>query len=162
MELAPRDYDPAIVLWAWCRLLDTDTMPARRVVIRFDLRDRPKERFWLLLDRPEAEVCVTNPGLDEDLIVVTDSRTLTMVHMGRLPLGEAIRGGAVGDRAGRRSRPCRSRPRTAEPRRFPMSDLPRWTARHPWSRCLNPATAANSRKRVPHFGLRQPLALPSM
>jgi DNA-binding HxlR family transcriptional regulator len=93
MTLAPRDYDPGIVLWAWCRLLDPERLPPRRVVVRFDLRDRPKERFWLVVDRPDAELCVTPPGFDEDLIVVTDSRTLTQVHTGRLPLGEAIRAG---------------------------------------------------------------------
>ena len=57
------------------------------------LRDRPKERFWLLLDRPDAEACVTHPGFDEDLIVVTDSWTLTQVHMGRLPITHAIQDG---------------------------------------------------------------------
>jgi DNA-binding HxlR family transcriptional regulator len=93
MELSPRDYDPAIVLWAWCRLMEPDRLPARRVVVRFDLRDRPKERFWLLIERPGAEVCITHPGFDEDLIVVTDSRTLTQVHRGRLPVGEAVRAG---------------------------------------------------------------------
>jgi DNA-binding MarR family transcriptional regulator len=93
MALGPRDHDPAIVLWAWCRLIDSERLPERRVVVRFDLRDRPKERFWLLLDRPNAEVCVTHPGFDEDLIVVTDSRTLTQVHMGRLPLAQAIGNG---------------------------------------------------------------------
>jgi len=81
------------VLWAWCRLLDPERLPTRRVVVRFDLRDRPKERFWLVVERPDAELCVTPPGFDEDLVVVTDSRTLTQVHTGRLPLGQAIRAG---------------------------------------------------------------------
>ena len=93
MELAPRDYDPAIVLWAWCRLLEPARLPHRRVVVRFDLRDLPRQRFWLLLERPEAEVCVTHPGFDEDLVIVTDSHTLTRVHMGRMPLGQAIEAG---------------------------------------------------------------------
>jgi DNA-binding HxlR family transcriptional regulator len=94
MALAPRDDDPGIVLWAWCRLIDPERLPERRVVVRFDLRDLPRQRFWLLLHRPDAELCVTHPGLDEDLVVVTDSRTLTLVHMGRLPLGEAVGAGA--------------------------------------------------------------------
>jgi DNA-binding HxlR family transcriptional regulator len=93
MELAPRDHDPAMVLWAWCRLLEPDRLPDHRVVVRFDLRDLPRQRFWLLVERPRAEVCVTHPGFDEDLVIVTDSRTLTQVHMGRLPLGQAIEAG---------------------------------------------------------------------
>jgi DNA-binding HxlR family transcriptional regulator len=94
MALGPRDYYPGIVLWAWCRLLDAERLPERRVVVRFDLRDRPKERFWLLLNRPDAEVCVTYPGFEEDLVIETDSRTLAQVHMGHLEVGEAIRAGA--------------------------------------------------------------------
>jgi hypothetical protein len=85
---------PAIVLWAWCRLLEPEPLPERRVVVRFDLRDLPRQRFWTLLERPDAEVCVTHPGFDEDLVIVTDSRTLTQVHMGCLPLGQAIETGA--------------------------------------------------------------------
>jgi DNA-binding HxlR family transcriptional regulator len=93
MQLVPRDYDPAMVLWAWCRLLEPERLPERRVVVRFDLRDLPRQRFWLLLERPDAEVCVTHPGFDEDLVIVTDSRTLTQVHTGRLTLGQAIEAG---------------------------------------------------------------------
>jgi len=42
-----------------------------------------------LAARPEA--CVRNPGLDEDLIVTTDSVTLTDVHTGRLGFAQAAR-----------------------------------------------------------------------
>jgi hypothetical protein len=42
-------------------------------VVRFDFRDRPLERFWLLLQRPHPEVCITHPGGDDDLIVYTDA-----------------------------------------------------------------------------------------
>ncbi|HEX6513138.1 MAG TPA: helix-turn-helix domain-containing protein [Chloroflexota bacterium] len=93
LELAPQDYDPFIVLWAWKMHVMLDRLPQPRVVVRFDLRDRPKEKFWLLLQRPEAELCVKHPGYDEDVVVTTDSETLTLVHAGRLPLAEAERNG---------------------------------------------------------------------
>jgi DNA-binding HxlR family transcriptional regulator len=105
MALGPRDDDPGIVLWAWRRLIDPERLPERRVVVRFDLRDRPRQRFWLLLHRPDTELWVTHPGLDEDLVVVTDSRTLALVHMGRLPPGEAVGAGAW-QAQGRRSWPA--------------------------------------------------------
>jgi len=93
LELGPRDYDPGIVLWSWARLIDADRLPARRVVIRFDLADRPREQYWMLVERPESEVCVRHPGMDEDLIVTTDSITLTDVHRGRMPVASAIAAG---------------------------------------------------------------------
>lgn len=94
LELAPQDYDPFVVLWAWKMNVILDRLPQPRVVIRVDLRDRPKESFWLLLQKPEAELCVKHPGYDEDITIVTDSKTLTLVHLGRLPLTEAERNGS--------------------------------------------------------------------
>jgi DNA-binding HxlR family transcriptional regulator len=89
LELAPEDYDPFVVLWAWKMHVVLERLPQPRVVLRFDLQDRPKEQFWLLLHNPEAELCVNHPGYDEDLVVTTDSQTLTLVHMGRLPIAHA-------------------------------------------------------------------------
>lgn len=95
LDLGPRDYEPDIVLWGWARFIDTDKLPSTRVVVRFDLTDRPRERFWMLVDRPESEVCVKHPGLDEDLVVTTDCVTLTDVHRGRIGFGAAIASGKI-------------------------------------------------------------------
>src|SRR5437763_1278062 len=92
-ELAPQDYVPSVVLWAWKMHVALDRLPQPRIVIGFDLRDRPKEKFWLLLQKPEAELCVKHPGYDEDLVINTDSQTLTLVHLGRLPVTDAQRAG---------------------------------------------------------------------
>jgi DNA-binding HxlR family transcriptional regulator len=94
LELAPEDYDPFVVLWAWKMHVVLERLPQPRIVIAFDLRDRPKQKFWLLLQAPEPELCITHPGYDEDLVITTDSRTLTLVHLGRLPLADAEREGA--------------------------------------------------------------------
>ena len=93
LELAPDDYDPFVVLWAWKMNVVLDRLPQPRVVISFQLRDRPRERFWLLLQKPEAELCIKHPGYDEDITIVTDSRTLTSVHLSRLSVTEAERAG---------------------------------------------------------------------
>lgn len=89
LELAPHDYDPFVVLWAWKMQVALDRLPQPRVVIRVDLRDRPREKFWLLLQQPEAELCVKHPGYDEDLVITTDARTLTLIHLGRLTVAAA-------------------------------------------------------------------------
>jgi len=64
-------------------------------VVRFDISDDPNKGYWMLLQRPEPEVCVKNPGLDEDLVVATDSITLTEVHRGRLGFGQAAKSGRL-------------------------------------------------------------------
>jgi DNA-binding HxlR family transcriptional regulator len=95
LELAPADYDAAVVLWAWAKFIDVDRLPPVRVVVRFDISDDPNKRYWMLLQRPEPEICVKNPGLDEDLVVATDSITLTDVHRGRLSFGQVAKSGRM-------------------------------------------------------------------
>jgi len=93
LNVTPRDMDPYVVLWAWMKFVNLGHLPQRRVVIRFDLVDRPRDKFWLLLSRREAEICIKFPGFEEDLFVRTDCETLTLVHMGRLTIAEARRSG---------------------------------------------------------------------
>ena len=91
LELAPEDYDPGVVLWAWKKQLVREHLPERRVVVLFDLKDRPKQPFWLLIERRHLELCIKDPGFEPDLMILTDSVTLTRVHAGRLGLREAMR-----------------------------------------------------------------------
>jgi len=93
LEIEPRHLDPAYVLWATCRLVDLDKVPSPGVVVRFDLRDRPERRFWMLLQRPRAELCTSYPGRTEDLIVTTDSDTLVQWNLRRVTLQQAVRAG---------------------------------------------------------------------
>lgn len=89
LDLTPGDYDPDFALWTWARLIDAGRLPQHRIVVRFHLTDRAKADYWMLLQRSESEVCFKNPGLDEDLLVTTDSVTLSEVHRGRLGFAEA-------------------------------------------------------------------------
>src|SRR5437899_10185072 len=93
LEVAREDLDAGVVLWSMCRLMEQDPerLPEERVVIRFKLNDVPKKRYWVVLRRPEAEVCMKPPGFEEDLIMTTDSEWLAKWHMGSLPLGQAMR-----------------------------------------------------------------------
>ncbi len=96
LDLAPGDLDAGVVLWTMCRLMQQEgSVPDERVVVRFDLSDGPRRRFWVLLDRPDAEVCVKPPGFDVDVVVSTDSKSLALWHMGRLPLAAAMRRGLI-------------------------------------------------------------------
>jgi hypothetical protein len=93
LEIEPRHVEPAYVLWATCRLVDLDKVPAQGVVARFELRDDPKQRFWMVMQRPRAEICTSYPGRPEDLIVTTDSETLVQWNLRRVTFQEAVRAG---------------------------------------------------------------------
>jgi DNA-binding HxlR family transcriptional regulator len=90
LELAPQHLDAHMVLWALCRQVEPDEVPGGRLVIRFELRDGPQRRMWVVLRPPDAEVCVKPPGFDEDLVVETSSEWLAKWHMGRISLGQAM------------------------------------------------------------------------
>jgi DNA-binding HxlR family transcriptional regulator len=95
LEIEPQHVDPTYVLWATCRLVDLDAVPPAGVVVRFDLRDEPKRRSWMVLQRPRAEVCTSNPGRAEDLIVSTDSATLMEWNLRRITFNEGVRAGRI-------------------------------------------------------------------
>jgi DNA-binding HxlR family transcriptional regulator len=94
LDLTPIDYDAGLTLWAWAKSVDTDRLPPQRVVVRFDVSG-DKNRYWMLLHRPEPEVCIKHPGLDEDLIIATDAVTLTDVQRGSLEFAQAVKAGQL-------------------------------------------------------------------
>jgi hypothetical protein len=73
-------------------MLRRDRLPGRRVVIRFDFagRQRP-ERYWLLIEHGDTEICKTYPGLDEDLYVTAEAEAFVKWHAGQLTWAEATR-----------------------------------------------------------------------
>jgi DNA-binding HxlR family transcriptional regulator len=98
LELGPPHLDPGVVLDSWCRwYLARDRLPEYRVVVRFDFPDRPRKgaQLWMIFDGDRTEVCRTNPGFDEDLVVTAASKALAEWHLGRLSWGDALRGGHV-------------------------------------------------------------------
>lgn len=90
LDAAPAQLDPGVLLWAICKSMTPERLPSERVVVRVNFRDAPKQRFWLLVQRPEPEVCRKPPGFDEDLIVTSDTEWLAKWHMGRVSLGNAM------------------------------------------------------------------------
>jgi len=96
LEMTPRHTDPGVVLESWFRwYLAADRLPDHRVVARFDFPDQQRKiaQLWLLFDGPRSEVCRTNPGFDEDLVVTIDSRSLAEWHLGRLAWADGLRSG---------------------------------------------------------------------
>lgn len=92
LEIAPEHLDPYVALWSMCNALRRDRLPDRRVVIRFDFTGRPRrERYWLLIEFGDTEICKTNPRFDEDLFVTADAEAFVKWHAGQLSWAQAIR-----------------------------------------------------------------------
>jgi DNA-binding HxlR family transcriptional regulator len=107
LEIAPENLDPFVALWSMCHALRKDRLPNRRVVIRFDFlvrrsasreggTGRPRrERYWLLIERGDTEICKTYPGLDEDLYIAADAEAFVKWHAGQLTWAQATREGRI-------------------------------------------------------------------
>ena len=107
LELAPENLDPFVALWSMCNALRRDRLPDRRVVIRFDFlvyrsasreggTGHPRrERYWLLIEFGDTEICKTNPGVDEDLYITADAEAFVKWHAGQLSWAEATREGRI-------------------------------------------------------------------
>jgi hypothetical protein len=77
------------------RRVRVDRLPAERVTVQFEFRDADKRRFWLVLHRPEVDLCLADPGFDTNLCVTSDVRAFTQVYLGQVSIAHALGDGSV-------------------------------------------------------------------
>lgn len=90
--VSEHNLDLGLLMWDIRRHLNRAVLCRRgRSVVEFRFADGPdgKQRWWLVADRDETELCLTDPGLEVDMLVETDVRTLIRVWIGDLPLARA-------------------------------------------------------------------------
>ena len=96
LEIAPEHLDPFVALWSMCKALRRDRLPDRRVVIRFDFTSRMRrERYWLLIELGDTEICKTYRGFDEDLYVAAEAEAFVKWHAGQLSWAQATGEGRI-------------------------------------------------------------------
>lgn len=80
-----------VLMWDMQRRILRDRLPSRRVVVYFEFIDAPRENqhFWLVLEPDEVDLCLKDPGGENDLSVRTDVRTRTEVWLGDLTFAQA-------------------------------------------------------------------------
>lgn len=94
-QLSMKNLDPSLLMWDMRRNLDPTPLPPRRVSVQFLYPEvsRGQRKWWLIIDNESGEgavdLCMTDPGLDVDLYVVTDLRTMTAIWMGITTVREA-------------------------------------------------------------------------
>lgn len=94
----PTDHlDPVLLMWDLRRNLDPERLPRHPTVVMFWFRDQPgkKSRYWIRVEWPEVELCLTNPRLEVELTVETTLRTMVDVWTGDRDVREAISGGEI-------------------------------------------------------------------
>jgi DNA-binding HxlR family transcriptional regulator len=102
-ELRPENIDAGLLMWFLRRRVRTEHLPDERAVIRFEFRGQgshsawldDEQSFWLVLDKPEVELCLTDPGFEVALVVRADLAAMIHVYLGHVSLASAIRSGSV-------------------------------------------------------------------
>jgi DNA-binding HxlR family transcriptional regulator len=95
LEIEPRHLDPAYILWATLKLVDVERIPDGTTTVRFRLTDAASSDYWMLLRRPQPELCQRSSGHLEDLVCQTDSPTLVDLHLRRTTYTAALRSGRM-------------------------------------------------------------------
>lgn len=98
LEVTPQHADPVYFLNSWINTyLNHDTLPERRVVVRFDFVDQPPKTspMWVIFEKHNSEVCRNNPGYDEDLVVEGEAVALAEWHLGRIEWARAVMSGRI-------------------------------------------------------------------
>lgn len=94
-DLADEHLDPDFLMWALRRMVRIDALPEERVVLLFRFRRYRDRLFWLVLQRPEADLCLFDPGYEVSLEIDAEVEALARVCLGHLGLLEAMRDGGV-------------------------------------------------------------------
>jgi hypothetical protein len=92
--------DPRLLMWDIRRRIAVERLPEKRVVVQFDFRGVPggprmPHTFWLVMTRPEIDVCYVEPGFEVDLFVTADLSQFARVWLGEVPMRQAIRERAI-------------------------------------------------------------------
>jgi DNA-binding HxlR family transcriptional regulator len=89
-DLRDEHLDPDFLMWVLHKLVRRENLPSHRVVVFFQFRQAPKRRYWLILNQPEVDVCLFDPGFGIDLEVVADLRALADICLGHLRFRDAV------------------------------------------------------------------------
>ena len=92
-DMSLDDLDPAFLVWSMHLRMNTREMPAGRTVLEFELTGGPAdtERFWLVHQDGEVEMCLKDPGHEVDLLVRSDLLVFVEAWRGMRDLRGEIR-----------------------------------------------------------------------
>ena len=94
-DLTDKHLDPDFLMWVLRRMVRVDALPDERVVLLFHFRRHRDKYFWLVLQRPEVDLCLFDPGYDVNLEIDAEVEALARVCLGHLGLLQAMRAGDI-------------------------------------------------------------------
>ena len=94
-DLTDKNLDPMFLMWVLRRSLRVDALPNERVVLLFHFRRHRDQHFWLVLQRPEVDLCLFDPGYEVNLEIDAEVESLAHVYLGHTTIRQLMRSGDV-------------------------------------------------------------------
>jgi DNA-binding HxlR family transcriptional regulator len=99
-RVGPDNLDPGLLMFGMCRQIDPEEIPPGRTVVRFEFRGLPKNcrgkgYWWYVIERPEIDVCLKDPGFEVDAVVRADLAAFTKLALGYIGREDAVGNGQV-------------------------------------------------------------------
>jgi DNA-binding HxlR family transcriptional regulator len=89
-EPDPEELEPLSLFWHAHARFDMTDLPARQVVIAFELDNRP-ERYWVVAEPVGCSICEHDPGFDVDVTVRSELSALYAVWYDQQSIQSAIK-----------------------------------------------------------------------
>jgi DNA-binding HxlR family transcriptional regulator len=96
--------DPDFLMWSLRRMVRVGALPDERIVVSFRFRKHEDRTYWLVLQRPDVDLCLHDPGYDVSLEVEGTVAALARVCLGHVDLLHALRAGEIDVRGAPRYR----------------------------------------------------------
>lgn len=91
-ELADREVDLNLLIWAMERGVRPDAFGERRCIVMLTFTDQPKSRqhWWFINEGGRTELCLEEPGFEVDLYLAATLRDMIYIWRGDLSLTRAV------------------------------------------------------------------------
>ncbi len=92
-RLGRDDLDAGLLMWDIRRQVDASIFPAERVVVHFSFPDATagKKHWWLISEAGKTDLCLEDPGHEENLLLEAPLHVMTGVWMRDVSFREAQR-----------------------------------------------------------------------
>ena len=90
LEIGPQHLDPDVLMWAVFQHLESSRLPPKRKVVRFEF-EGVRKRYWLVLRRDDPDLCYSDPGYGDDLVVRARLEAVVRLYLGEVSFADARR-----------------------------------------------------------------------
>lgn len=96
-RLGDDDLNAGLLMWDMRRSVDAGMFPGERIVVQFEYPDAPEgaRDWWLVSQNGEIDLCLTDPGLEVDVMIKASLRAMTSVWICDRQLNDAVKTGDI-------------------------------------------------------------------